>query len=715
MDKMIATPFSHITRQPPLADARPTSRKFHDVRLEDAYAWLRAKNWQEVIENPKSVPAEIGAYLKRENAYAADALRPLEDLQKALIAEMRGRIREDESEPPIKDGAYLYYERFRKRQQYPVFCRRLVGSKQEQVLLDGPKEARDFDYFDIGAVLPSPNHALMIWAADTTGAESYVVRVRDLATGKDADRLSRTSGAAVWGRDNTFFYYIELDKSQRPYRVMRHRLGDKQAADVEIYREADSGWFVSLDCTQDDRYGFISVHDHETSEILLLDLDDPSEVPVPIFPRVQGIEYDIEHHAGNLIIRTNHGGETGVKAPDFRIVSLPVGQTDMTKATLLVPETPGRVLESLNVLEDWMIWSDLGEDGPRIRVRNWTSGEDQEFAPRASVGDISGMVGLEYTSDTLRLCFSSPIEPEVTLDRNLRTGEETILKVQEVPFGHDASLYRVERVFAPSHDGVMVPVTILSHKDTLRDSTAPALLYGYGSYGHSLEADFETERLSLVDRGFVYAIAHVRGGMEKGFGWYRDGKREKKVNTFLDFIAVADFLVAEKYTAPKRIVANGVSAGGMLMGAVANMAGEKFAGIVAEVPFIDSLNTMLDPTLPLTPPEWVEWGNPIEDKATFDTMLGYSPYDNIAAKDYPPMLVTGGLSDPRVTYWEPAKFVAKLRATMTGGGPVLLHTNMGAGHGGASGRFEQLTDVARVFAFAMEVTGMVPEIPESQV
>ena len=261
----------------------------------------------------------------------------------------------------------------------------------------------------------------------------------------------------------------------------------------------------------------------------------------------------------------------------------------------------------------------------------------------------------------------------------------------------------------------MVPVTILSHKDTLRDSTAPALLYGYGSYGHSLEADFETERLSLVDRGFVYAIAHVRGGMEKGFGWYRDGKREKKVNTFLDFIAVADFLVAEKYTAPKRIVANGVSAGGMLMGAVANMAGEKFAGIVAEVPFIDSLNTMLDPTLPLTPPEWVEWGNPIEDKATFDTMLGYSPYDNIAAKDYPPMLVTGGLSDPRVTYWEPAKFVAKLRATMTGGGPVLLHTNMGAGHGGGSGRFEQLTDVARVFAFAMEVTGMVPEIPESQV
>jgi oligopeptidase B len=707
-----AKPFAHLLRQPPLAAVSLRHTRHHGVRLEDPYAWLRAKNWQQVIEDPRSVPAEIGSYLRQENAYTAEALRPLAGLQKALIAQMRGRIREDEAEPPVRDGAFFYYERFRKRQQYPLFCRRAVGAKREQILLDGPKEARGHAYFDIGATAPSPSHALMAWAADTTGSESYVIRVRDLETGKDHDRLARTSGDVVWGRDNTFFYYIALDKSQRPHRVMRHRLGEKQAADVEIYNEENSGWFVSLDCTQDDRYGFILVHDHETSEVLLLDLDDPSEVPVPVFPRVQGIEYDIEHHAGDLIIRTNHGGEAGSKTPDFRIVVLPLGQTDIAGARLLVAETPGRMLESLHVLEDWLIWSDLGEDGPRIHVRNWTSGAEQVFAPRAAVGDIAGMVGLEYASDTLRLSFSSPMEPEVTIERNLRTGKETVLKVQEVPSGHDPALYRVERAFATSHDGAQVPVTILARKETPRDGTAPALLYGYGAYGSALEADFETERLSLVDHGFVYVLAHTRGGLEKGFGWYRDGKRENKINTFLDFIAVADFLVAEGYAAPGRIVAHGVSAGGMLMGAIANRAGGKFAGIVAEVPFVDCLNTILDRTLPLTPPEWVEWGNPITDKATFETMLGYSPYENIAAKPYPPMLVTAGLSDPRVTYWEPAKFVARLRATMTGGGPILLHTNMGAGHGGASGRFEQLADIARVFAFAMEVTGTVPAAGE---
>lgn len=694
-------PFSHLTRRPPVAEPRPKSRKVHGVTLTDDYGWLRARNWQQVIEEPKSVPPEIGSYLRKENLYSGEALRPFEALQKQLVAEMRGRMREDEAEPPLKDGDWLYYERFRKRQQYPLFCRRKIGSKQEEILLDVPREARAFDYFDMGTTHPSPDHRLMVWAADTTGSESYVIRLRDLATGKDHDRLTRTSGDIVWGRDSSFFYYTELDASQRPWRVMRHKLGDRQASDTELYRETDSGWFVGIDVTQDDRYGFISVHDHETSEVLLLDLADAAEVPAPIFPRVQGIEYEIDHHDGRLIIRTNHGD-----ARDFKIVALPVGETDISRATVLVPEVPGRMLQSVNVLKDWLIWSDLGEAGPVIHVREWATGQERHFAPRAAVGDISGMVGLEFESDTLRLSFSSPTEPAVMLDHNLRTGEETILKVQEVPSGHDAAAYRVERVFAPGRDGAPVPVTILRHRDTPLDGTAPALLYAYGSYGYAMDADFETERLSLVDRGFIFAIAHVRGGMEKGYAWYRDGKREKKINTFLDFIAVADFLVEKNYAAPKRIVANGVSAGGMLMGGIANMAGEKFAGIVAEVPFVDSLNTILDPTLPLTPPEWVEWGNPIEDKSAFEAMRAYSPYDNIAAKDYPPMLVTGGLSDPRVTYWEPAKFVAKLRATMTSGGPILLHTNMGAGHGGASGRFEQLGDIARVYAFALAVTGM---------
>lgn len=702
------TAFPHLTLTPPRATARPKVRRVQGVMLRDDYAWLRARNWREVIEDPKAVPAEIGRYLRQENRYAADAFRPLDALRKRLIAEMRGRIREDESEPPLKDGEWLYYERYRKRQQYPLFCRRKIGSKHEEILVDGPREARNHDYFDVGAAQPSPDHRLLVWAADTTGSESYMIRVRDLATGKDHDRINRASGDILWGRNSAFFYYVELDSSQRPYRVMRHRLGDKQKNDTEMYREMDSGWFVGLDITQDDQFGFISIHDHETSEILLLDLNDAAEVPAPIFPRVPGIEYEIDHHEGRLIVRTNQGDTPGTKAPDFRIIALPLGETNLEKATLLVPEVPGRMNLSVNVLKDWLIWSDLGEDGPCIRVREWITGKEQMFAPRAAVGDITATLGLEYESDTLRFTYSSPTEPDVTLDHNLRTGEETILKVLEVPSGHDPAQYVVERVFAASHDGAMVPVTILRHRDTPVDGSAPALLYGYGAYGHAMEADFETERLSLVDRGFTYAIAHVRGGMEKGYAWYRGGKRENKINTFLDFIAVADFLVEKGYAAPKRIVAHGVSAGGMLMGGIANMAGEKFSGIVAEVPFVDSLNTILDPSLPLTPPEWVEWGNPITDKATFDAMRAYSPYDNITAKDYPPMLVIGGLSDPRVTYWEPAKFVAKLRATMTGGGPILLHTNMGAGHGGASGRFEQLDDIARVYAFAMAVTGLCP-------
>ncbi|MGL5447911.1 MAG: S9 family peptidase [Rhabdaerophilum sp.] len=696
-------------RRSPRAERASTRRVIHGVPLQDDYAWLRAKNWQQVIEEPEKVPTEIKRYLAAENRYAAHGFRAARPLQKQLISEMRGRMVEDESAPPWKDGPWLYYERYRKGAQYTLCCRKPADGGREHILLDGPKEARGVEYFDIGATAVSPDHTLMAWAADLTGSESYIIRVRDLATGLDQDRLERTSGDIVWGRDGTFFYYIELDQSQRPYRVMRHRLGDEQAQDAEIFREADSGWFVSLDRTQDDRYGFIDIHDHETTEVLLLDLDDPREVPVPVFPRVQGIEYEIDHYEGRLIIRTNHADTAGTKHEDYRIIAMPLGETDTDKAEVLVDEIPGRAIQSVHVLKDWLVWSTLGAEGPAIHARHWRNGTERNFVPRAAVGDLSGSIGPEYESQIIRLSFSSPAEPEVTLDHNLETGEEIILKRQEVPSGHDSSRYFVESLSAPAADGETIPVTILRLASTPVDGTAPCLLYGYGAYGYAMDADFETDRLSLVDRGFVYAIAHIRGGMEKGFRWYREGKREKKINSFHDFITVADFLVTKGYSAPKRIVAHGVSAGGMLMGGVANMAGEKFAGIVAEVPFVDSLNTILDPTLPLTPPEWVEWGNPIEDKLAFEAMRAYSPYDNIAAKDYPPMFIVGGLTDPRVTYWEPAKFVAKLRATMTGGGPILFRTNLGAGHDGASGRYRQLDDVARVYAFAMEVTGLGAE------
>jgi oligopeptidase B len=698
-------PFT-LPKAPPVAHKIPVRTQNHGVSLLDDYAWLRAKNWQEVIENPKKLPSEIGAYLKAENRYFAEAFKPLAGLCKRLRAEMRARIKEDDAEPALKHGDYLYYERYRKGDEYALLCRSPIQGGDEQILLDGAFEAENLDYFELGTTALSPDHRLLGWSADINGSESYTLNIRDCARLYDQDQLERTSGDLVWGADSTFFYYVELDHAQRPYRVMRHHVGAPQSDDVEMFCEAKSGWFVGISSTQDESHAIITIHDHETSETWLIDLRAANARPFCAFERQAGLEYEIEHHEERWIIRTNAGD-----APDFKVLSLPFsalpGRTvDWAQAQVLVPETPGRMLLGVDILKDWLIWSDLGESGPRVIARHWISGAEKVFEPRSAIGDLAASIGLEYDSDILRVTFSSPNEPDITLDHVLSTGEETVLKRLEVPSGHDADRYIVERIFAPASDGARIPVTVLRLKTTKLDGTAPALLYGYGAYGHALEADFETDRLSLVDRGFLYAIAHVRGGMEKGFGWYRNGKREKKTNSFLDFLTVADFLVEQGYAAPRRIVAHGASAGGMLMGAIANMAGEKFAGIVAEVPFVDCLNTMLDASLPLTPPEWVEWGNPIEDKTAFETIRSYSPYDQISAKPYPPMLVIGGLTDPRVTYWEPAKFVAKLRATMISGGPILFHTHMGAGHGGASGRFEQLDDVARIYAFALSVVGM---------
>lgn len=693
-------PFRLLPRRAPVAVRHPVVDIRHGIERIDEFAWLRAANWQQVIEDPEALPDEIHAYLVAENAYAARAFRPLGGLTRQLAAEMRGRMEEDEASPPLRDGPFLYAERFRKGQQYPVHCRQKLGGKRWHILVDGHEEAKQCEYFDFGAVIPSPDHRLLAWSADMTGAESYTIRIRDLATGVDLERLERSSGDIVWGRDGSYLLYGGLDAAQRPDRVMRHVLGTPQSEDVELHREEASGHFVDLGSTQDDRFGLIAIGDHESNEVRLIDLADPASQPVPVFPRLAGIDYEIEHHEGRLIVRTNLGAE------DFCILALPLGESDLTKAETLVPETQGRIISSLGVLADWLVWSDLGEAGPLVHVRHWRDGRERTFGPRAAVGDIWAEIGLEFQSRTLRLGFSSPVDPEVIVDVDLETGAESEIKRQIVPSGHDPARYITRRLHAGAPDGERVPVTLLARADTPLDGTSPALLYAYGAYGDALEADFWTDRLSLVDRGFVYCLAHVRGGLEKGKAWYKAAKFENKSTTFSDFIAVADFLVAERICAPGRIVAEGISAGGMLMGAVANQAGEKFAGIIANVPFVDCLNTMLDDTLPLTRAEWMEWGNPAADPAIFSAMLAYSPYDTIAAKPYPPMLVIGGLTDPRVTYWEPAKFVAKLRATMTGGGPILFITEMGAGHGGASGRFEALKMTARIQAFALECVGL---------
>ena len=686
----------------PRADVRTKTTHVHNVTLQDDYDWLRAPNWKEVLRDPQALPADIRRHLEAENAYSKALMAPTRTLQRELVKEMRGRLKEDDSSVPQPDGPYLYYSRYRKGGEHPLICRKpRSGKGRETIMLDADALADGKDFFDLGDAAHSPDHGLLAWSADEAGSELHRIRVRDLATGEDLpDVVPDTTGEVVWAADSRAFFYVGVDADHRPSRVLRHRLGDSADQDTLMHEESDAGMFVDIDETQSGRFLLISINDHETSEIRLLDLTVPDAVPVTIAPRAVGREYDVDHLDDALLIRTNADG-----AEDFKIVTAPVADPSPGNWRDLVAHRPGCLILSHLCLQGRLIRLERENGLPRIVIRDMATGAESSIAFDEEAYGLGLDAGYEFETETLRFIYASMARPAETYDYDMASGVRVLLKRQEVPSGHDPADYRVRRIFARAQDGEEVPVSILHRADTPLDGSAPCLLYGYGSYGSAMSASFRTRPLSLVDRGFVYAIAHVRGGTDKGRRWYLDGKREKKINTFTDFIAAAEALADGGFTARGRIVAEGGSAGGMLMGAVANMAPRLFAGIIAEVPFVDVLNTILDDTLPLTPPEWPEWGDPIRDIAAFQTIRSYSPYDNVKAQAYPPILAMGGLTDPRVTYWEPAKWVARLRATMTGGGPVLLHTNMDAGHGGSAGRFDSLKETALAYAFAIRAVG----------
>ncbi len=686
----------------PRADVRTKTTHVHNVTLQDDYDWLRAPNWKEVLRDPQALPADIRRHLEAENAYSKALMAPTRTLQRELVKEMRGRLKEDDSSVPQPDGPYLYYSRYRKGGEHPLICRKpRSGKGRETIMLDADALADGKDFFDLGDAAHSPDHGLLAWSADEAGSELHRIRVRDLATGEDLpDVVPDTTGEVVWAADSRAFFYVGVDADHRPSRVLRHRLGESADQDTLMHEESDAGMFVDIDETQSGRFLLISINDHETSEIRLLDLTVPDAVPVTIAPRAVGREYDVDHLGDALLIRTNADG-----AEDFKIVTAPVADPSPGNWRDLVAHRPGCLILSHLCLQGRLIRLERENGLPRIVIRDMATGAESSIAFDEEAYGLGLDAGYEFETETLRFIYASMARPAETYDYDMASGVRVLLKRQEVPSGHDPADYRVRRIFARAQDGEEVPVSILHRADTPLDGSAPCLLYGYGSYGSAMSASFRTRPLSLVDRGFVYAIAHVRGGTDKGRRWYLDGKREKKTNTFTDFIAAAEALADGGFTARGRIVAEGGSAGGMLMGAVANMAPRLFAGIIAEVPFVDVLNTILDDTLPLTPPEWPEWGDPIRDIAAFQTIRSYSPYDNIKAQAYPPILAMGGLTDPRVTYWEPAKWVARLRATMTGGGPVLLHTNMDAGHGGSAGRFDSLKETALAYAFAIRAVG----------
>ncbi|WP_299482119.1 S9 family peptidase [uncultured Roseibium sp.] len=688
---------------PPRAEARPQSYETHGISRQDDYGWLRADNWQEVMRDPSVLDADIRAYLEAENAYQDALMEPTKELQEKLFSEMRGRIKEDDSSVPSPDGPYAYGMKFETGGQQPIFFRTPRDGGEETVLLHGDTEAEGKAYFRIGGASQSPDHKLLAWAYDDKGSEYYSLQLRDMASGKDMDySIADTGGGGVFSADSKFVFYVRLDDNHRPSKLFRHKIGTDPAEDVLVHEEEDAGFFMGVGKTQSGDTILIDIHDHETSEVWMIPADQPEAPPVLIAPRDTGVEYSVDDHGDTLYILTNLGD-----AEDFKIVTAPKATPGREFWTDFVDHKPGCLILAHSVFKTFMTRLERENGLPRIVIRRLGDNVEHsvEFDEEAYSLGLGG--GYEFDTTSIRFSYSSMTTPSQTFDYDVETRERVLRKEQEVPSGHKASDYVTRRLMAPAADGETVPVSILYHKDTRLDGSAPLLLYGYGSYGITVSASFNTNSLSLVDRGFVYAIAHIRGGKDKGFRWYKDGRRENKKNTFTDFIAAADHLVAEKLTSHDRIVAQGGSAGGMLMGAIANMAPEKFGGIIAEVPFVDVLATMLDDTLPLTPPEWPEWGNPITDKTAYEYIASYSPYDNVEARDYPALLAVAGLTDPRVTYWEPAKWVAKLRATKTDDSLLMLKTNMDAGHGGASGRFDRLKEVALVQAFALMVTGKV--------
>ncbi|MGY5806473.1 S9 family peptidase [Rhizobium sp. LEGMi198b] len=688
---------------PPAAAKKPVTDTRHGISRSDDYAWLRADNWQAMFKDTSILDPEIRAHLEAENAYMNAAMADTKELQKALFAEMKGRIKEDDSSVPVKDGPYAYGTLYVTGGEQPHYFREARNGGERKLLLNGDKENEGKSYFRLSGIDHSTDHSHGIWGYDDKGSEYFTLKVRNLETGEDlADVIENTGGGGVWAPDGKSFFYTLQDENHRPSKIFHHIVGTPQSDDRLVYEEEDSGFFMGVGGSLLDDYVFIDIHDHETSEYRIIPTSDLTAEPRLVAARDTGIEYEMAEGGDVFYILTNDGD-----AKDFKIMETPVDKPAKENWRDVVAHKPGTLILNHMAYARHLIWLERKDGLPRIIVRDRRSGEEHAIAFDEEAYSLGLQGAAEYDTDVIRFSYSSMTTPSQLYDYNMVTRERTLLKTQEVPSGHNPDDYVTRRVFAPAWDGERVPVTLLYRKDTPLDGSAPCLLYGYGAYGITIPAGFNTNCLSLADRGFVYAIAHIRGGKDKGFAWYEDGKMDKKTNTFKDFIAAADYLNEQKFTSYAKIIAEGGSAGGMLMGAIANMAPEKFAGIIAAVPFVDVLNTMLDDTLPLTPPEWPEWGNPIDSKEEYEQIAAYSPYDNVGEKPYPPILALGGLTDPRVTYWEPAKWVAKLREKTTGEAPILLKTNMDAGHGGASGRFQRLEEIAFEYGFAIKVAGKI--------
>ena len=680
---------------PPIAPRHPVTIEQLGRTRTDDYAWLRDANWQAVLRDPTSLDPAIREHLMAENAYTEATLAPTAALQQALFEEMVARIRPDDSTVPAPDGAWAYYRRYAPGAQHPILARTPTQGGPEQILIDVDAMARPHSYFRLATVDHSTDHRRLAWAEDTQGAENYTVHITDLDTRTPVGApIEDCTGNFTLSPCGAHLFWTLRDDSGRPAAVFRRPVGGAASDDTLVYREPDPGFFLSVDRTASRQWMVLSTGNQETSEAWLIPATNPTAAPALVAPRTPGTRYDLDHWGDRFVLRTNAGS-----AIDYKLVTAP--ETDPAAWQDLVPHRPGRYITGFTLFANYLVHVERTDALDRIVVTDRTTNQSTPLAMDDEAYCLSVVPGYEYATSTLRFSYDSPRNPRQIFDLDMAAGHRTLRKTQDIPSGHDPATYAVRRLHATAPDGSTIPITLLARHDALAAGSCPTLLYGYGAYGIASMPHFSIQALNLVDRGWIWATAHIRGGSEKGWTWFLDGRGPTKPNTFSDFAACADHLVAEGHATPGRIVAYGGSAGGLLVGAVLNMRPELWAAVAAAVPFVDVLNTMSDDTLPLTPPEWPEWGNPLQDPAAYDLIASYSPYDQVAPRPYPPVLALGGLSDPRVTYWEPAKWVAKLRARTTSDAPILLRMNMEAGHGGRSGRYEYLREPALIQAFAL--------------
>lgn len=675
---------------PPIAEKRPYIHSIHGDDRLDEYFWMRDRDDPAVI-----------AYLEAENAYTKAVMQPTEALQEQLYQEMLARIQETDLSVPYRKGNYYYYTRTAEGLAYPIYCRK-QGSldAEEEILLDENTLAAGHEYFDIGVFQVSPDHRVLAYATDTTGAELFTLYFLDLETRQlYSETIPEVYYSFAWGNDNRTVFYTQVDEAHRPYKLFRHTLGTPLDEDVLIHHEPDEAFYLSVGKTRSEAYLIMSLGSKVTSEVHYLDANTPTGQFQVIQPRKSGVEYDVEHHSDRFYIVTNEN------AINFKLMQTPVTNPSPEHWQEVIPHREDVMLSGVSAFKDHLVISEREKGLPMLRVRKLSTGEEHTITFPEPTYEIYGGVNPEFDTTTLRFTYTSLVTPSSVFDYDMDTRERELKKETPVLGGYDKTQYVSERLMAIAPDGTSIPLSLVYKQGVERTGKNPTLLTGYGSYGYSYPDSFSSNRLTLLDRGVVVAIAHIRGGDEMGRKWYEDGKFLKKQNTFTDFIACAEHLIQTGWTSPDYLAIEGGSAGGLLMGAVVNLRPDLFKAVIAQVPFVDVVTTILDTSLPLSAMEWEEWGNP-NDKTYYDYMKSYSPYDNVEAKDYPAMLITAGLNDPRVCYWEPAKWTAKLRALKTDNNVLLLKTNMGAGHSGASGRYERLKEIAFEFAFLFTQWGL---------